>query len=105
MRILATKEAHMHEQLAKVLDQAGIDFEREKQVGKTERFDLWLPAHGIVIEVKMWISVGALRRQIKRYADSAAVQAVLVAARKPMTLPATLSGKPVVCLNLWRAQI
>ena len=105
VRLNFSNEAELQLGVARVLQAEGIAFEAEKRVGKAGRLDFWLPHSGTVIETKMKVSDMALLRQLKRYSGLPEVKTLLVIDRRLRRLPATLSGKPLVQLDLWKTLI
>lgn len=108
-RFPANNEAQFQAQLEKAFSAAGLNFEREYLMpgcGGADRLDFWLPdPAGVAIEVKAKGSHTEILRQLKRYSMREAVNAVVLIARKPVELPPYLSGKPLVCLSIWRGLI
>ena len=110
-------EAQLHNGIAKVLDEAGIEYEHEKVAGPKDRFDFF--CSGIVIEAKIHGSFSEAMRQADRYlAREDVAGLVLVTTRHwgkymppaqvsmdggvvtmrymgPSAPPATLRGKPI----------
>ncbi|MEG0884907.1 MAG: hypothetical protein RSH52_27100 [Janthinobacterium sp.] len=70
-------EVALHEGMAQVLTDAGIEFQREVVAGPKDRFD-FLVAPGIVIEAKIKGSLSQALTQIARYAARPDVTAVVL---------------------------
>lgn len=96
-------EVVLHEGMAQVLTEAGIEFQREVVAGPKDRFD-FLVAPGIVIEAKIKGSLSQALTQIARYAARSDVTAVvLVTTRFWGNAGAKvdqLHGKPVRIIKL-----
>lgn len=92
-----TDEISLHEAMAGVLADAGIEFAREVVAGPRDRFDFLVP-DGIVIEAKIKGSFSQALAQCQRYAERSDVSAlVLVATRFWATGSQLLEshGKPI----------
>lgn len=72
-------EAQLHDQLALVLDGAGLVVEREVRLDSENRADLVLPA-GVVVEVKVDGTLQQALRQVGRYIKLDQVRGVLLVA-------------------------
>lgn len=96
-------EVALHEGIAQVLNQHGVEFQREVVAGPADRFD-FLVEPGIVIEAKVKGSLPQALRQVARYAARDDVQAViLVSSRfwsRSNAMPEALHGKPVRVVHL-----
>lgn len=94
-RLDLSTEKRMQAQLAGVLTDNNIEFEREKMLSKRDIPD-FLVAGGIVIECKLR---GARRmdvyKQLCRYADHDAVTVLILASNLTMGIQPELNGKPV----------
>lgn len=107
---LITQETDLHGLVAQRLDEAGIPFRREVEIGPRDRIDI-LVAGGIGVECKKGKpNRTALLAQIGRYADCDKVAALIVVVpwKRHLHLPGQLEGKPVrvVSLNrLWGVAI
>lgn len=72
----------------------------EHAASTTCRLDLYLPPLRIGIEIKMRWQLAPLVAQAQRYLRLDAVDGLVVAAPRRPSLPASLEGKPVVCVSL-----
>lgn len=79
-------ESKLHDAIATVLTEAGIGFEREYIFDPQNRADFYLPAEGIVIEVKVDGPLSQALHQACRYCALAPVRGVLLAATNPWAL-------------------
>lgn len=76
--------------------------QREVRLSKTERVDLWV--NGIVVEVKLkGCAAFSVYRQLVRYAEHPAVEAIILATNITMALPDKIEGKPAYLVSLGRA--
>lgn len=75
-------ETELQLAVAKVLDAAGVPYERERPVSARDRLDFYIPASRVAIEIKVAGSVETATRQVERYLDLDDVEgAVLVASK------------------------
>lgn len=72
-------ETQLHASLSQVLSEAGVEHVREHILDGSNRADFFLPATGIVIEVKVDGSFAEALRQVDRYLHLDAVKGVLLA--------------------------
>jgi hypothetical protein len=93
-------EAELQDGLADVLTRAGYSVKREARLSARNRIDLLVDRIGI--EVKVDGSAGNVVRQLERYADSEALDALVLASsrRHHLAMPGSLNGKPVVVVSL-----
>lgn len=85
--------------IAAALTVAGITVEREVRLDGHSRIDLLTDRVGI--EVKTAGRADAVLRQLRRYADSDRVDAlILVTTRARHRVPGVLNGKPVAVVSL-----
>lgn len=92
-------ESALQRDLENVFTKAGFAFEREFILSKLDRADFFFYQNGVVLETKVEGGVEAHLRQLRRYAEQDMVTGLILIAMRPYRLPATLNGKPVVCLN------
>lgn len=96
-------EVALHEGMAQVLTEAGIEFQREVVAGPKDRFD-FLVEPGIVIEAKIKGSLSQALTQIARYAARSDVAAVVLVTTRfwggAGTKVDQLHGKPVRIIKL-----
>jgi hypothetical protein len=101
-----SNEIVLHEGMAAVLGDSGIEFEREVVAGPSDRFDFLVPP-GIVIEAKVKGSFSKAAHQIARYAERHDVSAVVLVATRHWagdgSLPREMNGKPLRIVKLRRA--
>lgn len=101
-RSLLMQETRMHDAIAAALVSAGITFEREFELSKTERLDFFLPSEAIALEIKKRHASLADLPQIGRYLEHASVAGVIAIALRIDDLPSNFRGKPVGQIALWR---
>jgi len=99
-RRVGDEVAYLQPLVAEALDNAHIAYRKEVVLGPRSRVDFLTDA-GVAIEVKRgrpkrWTLV----RQLERYASHDAVSAVVLVPERAVTLPATMSGKPVQAVSL-----
>lgn len=96
-------EIMLHEGIATVLDEGGIQYQREFVAGPCDRFD-FLVEPGVVIEAKIKGSLSQALAQIDRYAARPDVQGVLLVTTRLWGNVGTdiehLHGKPVRVVKL-----
>lgn len=76
-----TNERQMQEQVAEVLERAGLTVDREVRACARDRYDLLVALPGaarVVLELKLAASAPAVERQAQRYAAAPDVDAVVV---------------------------
>jgi len=93
-------EARLQQAIERVLQEHGYAFVREKRLSRRDRLDF--DVEGVAIEVKVDESLTVVLRQLFRYAQQDAVQAlVLVTTRSSHTrVPDTICGKPVRIVHI-----
>lgn len=93
-RFSHVSEVDLHEQIASTLDNLGIDYRREVQIGNG-RIDFL--AGGIGIEVKIKGGIGEVTRQLHRYAQSPLIDELLLVSTRSQhrNMPETMNSKPV----------
>ena len=110
------------ESVMRVLSLRRLPLEDEKQTQNAiaevfdEHFDCWERekriAGGIIdfvvfgevgVEVKIKGAPREIHRQLERYAQEPALRTLLLVSSKPVSLPATMSGKLVMQFHLGRA--
>jgi hypothetical protein len=90
--------------MARVLESNALSVEREKDLGKEYgRIDFYLPGANIGIELKVKGGPSEVIRQVHRYAQCPAINAlILVTGRARLaSLPDTINGKQIVKVTLW----
>ena len=98
-RLTFSHERQLQEQLAVIFGRERIWFKREWRLSLGDRPDFRLRGE-VAVEVKVGGSIEAHLRQLKRYNDFPAVTGTIFIATKPFSVPATLSGKPVMLINV-----
>jgi hypothetical protein len=98
-------EEQFQNAVERVLTNKEIPHKREYVAAPGERIDFYLTRSHIAVELKLWTNAAAALRQLKRYADLPQVFAVVLVSRRPIDLPATLSGKPVRLIALWKTAL
>lgn len=102
-------EIQLHENLAKVLDEAGYRYTREHVLDAHNRAD-FLVEGGIVIEVKVDGALSEALRQVDRYINQESVVGVILAstqrwAATPMADRPAWKGKPFAMVRLGRQSL
>lgn len=101
--VTPSHEADLAEKAGSALARAGIEFAPEVWLNDTDRIDIL--AGRVGVELKLTGPNSSVTRQLARYADSAAVdELVLVTTRfAHKTIPGTLRGKrvTVLCVGGW----
>lgn len=100
-RLDLSSEKHLQEDMAKVLQAAGIAYEREKRLSAKDIPD-FLIASGVVVECKMRNKSKKMDifKQLERYATYPEVTAIILASNVTMGLPPVIQGKPVYTASL-----
>lgn len=98
-------EVQLHESMAKVLSDAGIDFVREYSLDAQNRADFWID--GIVIEVKVDGPMSKALRQVDRYINLPQVTGLILAstqrwASDPLVERPAWNGKAFQMVRLGR---
>lgn len=93
-RFRSFDESSLQAGIELLLQEQGVEFEREKRVGDC-RFDFWI--EGMVVEVKIKGSVSDLLRQLHRYAELDLVKDLLVVttSMRLCRLPTSILGKAI----------
>ncbi len=95
------EEYDIHAAVARALSDAGLDYEHEYRLGPRRRIDF--RAGRIGIEVKKGRpATSELTRQLRKYLESDALDAVIVVTQRVTALPETICGKPVRLISLNR---
>ena len=95
-------EGAVQDDIASCLTSAGTTFEREVELGPTDRIDFMIGTVGL--EVKVQGSANQVLRQLQRYAQSPRVtELVLFTMRAQLghAMPETLSEKPLTIVRYW----
>ena len=96
-------EYDLHALVMQTLEAADIPYAHEVPIEAHARIDLLCGDVGIEIK-RGSVRRADVLRQLRRYAASEKIAALIVVSERTLALPATLSGKPLyaVCLNrLW----
>lgn len=97
----APGEYDMHELVERALEQAELPVAHEVRLGPGRRIDFM--CGGVGIEVKKGKPArAAVLSQLRRYALSGAVEALIVVAPGDLRLPRAIGGVPVRCVALAR---
>ena len=95
------EEYDIHAQVASALGAASLAYEHEYKLGPRCRIDFKVGRIGI--EVKKGRPVASeLLKQLKRYLEFDALDAVVVVMQQGVDLPGRISGKPVAVVSLTR---
>lgn len=95
----ALYEQDIHQAVARRLTDAGLPFLHEKSLAPGCRIDFWCDGVGIEIK-KGKPRPAALLEQLRRYAVSEEIAALVVLTQRSVRLPASVCGKPLVQLTL-----
>lgn len=100
-RLVIRNEFSLHQELATRFADRGVTFLREVSKGPKKRPDFMVGR--IAVEIKIGGSAMGTLRQLKRYADDATIDGVVLVTTRVMRIPipGTLGGKPVGVVNLW----
>ncbi len=95
----ALYEQDIHQAVARRLTDAGLPFLHEKPLTPGCRIDFW--CEGVGIEIKKGKPrPAALLEQLRRYAVSDEIAALVVLTQRSVRLPASVCGKPLVQITL-----
>lgn len=95
------EEYEIHNEIARALERAGIEYIHEYKLLPGRRIDFACGKIGI--EVKKSRPVAArLREQLKRYLEETELEGIIVVMQKPCALPKTICNKPVYTIALNR---
>ena len=95
----ALYEQDIHQAVARRLTDAGLPFLHEKHLAPGCRIDFW--CEGVGIEIKKGKPrPAALLEQLRRYAVSDEIAALVVLTQRSVRLPASVCGKPLVQITL-----
>lgn len=105
IRVLRTgpgqNEMQLHAQVARALEEAGLQAAHEVNLGGGRRIDFLCGSVGV--EVKRGKPArSALLRQLTRYARSDAIQGIVLVVERSAHLPVTVGGKPICVVSLNR---
>ena len=95
----ALYEQDIHQAVARRLTDAGLPFLHEKPLTPGCRIDFWCEGVGIEIK-KSKPRPAALLEQLRRYAVSDEIAALVVLTQRSVRLPASVCGKPLVQITL-----
>lgn len=99
-RIAYGDEEELQSIIGGILAAEGVNFRREVRLSASERVD-FLIDDGLVVEVKLKGSHYNVLRQLQRYAKHAMVEAIVLLRPSPMNVPATIEGKPCLCVPIF----
>jgi len=91
-------EATLQAQIENVLQESGIEYQREVHLSLRDRIDFLV--HGIGIEVKITGSAKAIFRQCQKYCTYDQIESFILVSGRSMGLPETIEGKPCYYHNL-----
>ena len=95
------EEYDIHAAVAQALAQAGLEYEHEYRLGPRRRIDFRVGRIGIEVK-KGRPASSTLREQLQKYLESDALDGAIVVTQRVVSLPRTLSGKPVTVVSLNR---
>lgn len=99
-RLLVEKEVDTQNAIAAELARAGVEHRREVRLTTSDRIDFMVGSTGV--EVKVGGAKRAILRQLERYADSDAVETLVLVTNVALGLPSQLNGKPVHLVSIGR---
>jgi hypothetical protein len=97
---LQTEKA-LQQEIEQVLNNAGVNYQREFALSKGSIIDFMI--EGVGIEVKLKASPTAIFKQLLRYCQFEEVKAIILVTNKIIKLPATINKKPTLVINLGQA--
>lgn len=97
----ACTEEELHAQVARVLEESGLEAQHEVRLAPRCRIDFLCGSVGIEIKKKR-PERAKLIAQITRYAACQQISALVVAAPRGVNLPRAIGGKPVTMVALER---
>lgn len=98
-------EKRLQAELSSAFTDAGISFEREVHLDKSNIVDFMIDGLAIEIKIRTKTSAMQIYRQLERYCAFPEVKALMLMSSKAMSLPESIGGKPVYVLSLSRTQI
>jgi hypothetical protein len=96
-----TDELTLQDGIEAVLQQAGVEFDREFSFNKTDRIDFFC-ADGTGIECKIKGASTAFTQQLTRYARDQRVEHLILVASCRADVPAFMYGVPVTVIRISR---
>jgi hypothetical protein len=102
---LFKNEKELQDEIGRMLDSDRVQYVREMHVGKNNILDFLLVASRSALEIKTKGAEMAILRQLKRYADLAMIDEVILVCPRPFRLPASLSGKPLHVVAIFGSMI
>lgn len=91
-------EIRLHDEMAVKFREAGLSFEREVRLSRTDHIDFLISDVGV--EVKIKGSKRSIYKQIERYARCGRLARVVLVSNVALGLPADIDGVPVDLLPL-----
>ena len=85
------------------LTAAGFDHEREHRLSAADRIDFMIGPVGL--EAKTRCNKRAIFRQLQRYAEHDAIEALILVTGTAIGLPAAINGKPIYLVATGRAAL
>jgi len=100
-RFPLSDETRLQSSIEEELQRDGVIFKREFRLSPEDRIDFLIGRVGV--EVKIKGGKLAIYRQVERYAQRDAVDALILVTNVAMGMPEEINGKPVHVFNLGRA--
>jgi hypothetical protein len=97
-RFRYTDEDQLQAGITAVLEEAGLNPEREVRLGRRDRVDIMVG--GIAIEVKIAGTAASAFMQLQRYAEHDEVEALVLVTSQYQRLPDKAGGKPLSTISL-----
>ncbi|KHA63582.1 hypothetical protein [Sphingomonas sp. Ant20] len=102
-RFRVGNEADMQLSIGEALTGAGFDHDREHRLSAADRIDFMIGAVGL--EAKTRCNKRAIFRQLQRYAEHDAIEALILVTGTAIGLPAAINGKPIYLVATGRAAL
>jgi hypothetical protein len=103
LRLRVGNEAGMQLSIEEALNEAGFANEREYRLSAADRIDFMIGSVGL--EAKTRCNKRAIFRQLERYAQHYAIEALILVTGTAIGLPAAINGKPVYLVATGRAAL
>lgn len=102
LRLDMALEKRAQADLESALQAAGLEFEREKPLSKSDIPDFLVKVEGITValELKTRAQRKAIFRQLERYAEHGSVDCLLLMTGTAMGLPSAINGKPAAVVSM-----
>jgi len=102
-RLRVGNESAMQISIGQALTDGGIEHEREHRLSAADRIDFMIGSVGL--EAKTRCNKRAIFRQLQRYSEHDAIEALILVTGTAMGLPAAINGKPIYLVATGRAAL